>query len=119
MKGNVTECYDERKGFTQSAKRSISRSTQTMSRSRLNSSIAQGRLWLSKQKTAPVSHSGNETSAALMAARLMAASEMKPLQDLFEAGRLDVLEQRRRRRQLRRVLKCYIERPVTDRRLIN
>src|SRR5438552_15228630 len=49
----------------------------------------------------------------------MAASAMRPLQNLFEASRLDLLEQRRSRRQLRRILKGYIERPITDRRLIN
>src|SRR6185369_3793211 len=41
------------------------------------------------------------------------------LEHLFEAGRLDVLEQGSGRRQSCRILKCYVKSPVANGRLVN
>src|SRR5438270_7423329 len=69
-------------------------------------------------KTAPASHSGNEASAALIGAKLKAAFKLK-LEDLFESGRLDMLEEWRCWRQFGWILVRHIKSPIADRRLIN
>ena len=71
-----------------------------------------------QMKTAPASHSGNEASAALIAAKLKAAFKLK-LEDLFESGRLDMLEEWRCWRQFGWILVRHIKSPIADRRLIN